>query len=100
MKFTGTLKSVGAVRQGTSKTTGEPWAFTPVVMEWKETNDQTLAETTHSVCMDVKGKLNEARCQQAIDQQEQVPFTLFLDVREYNGRHFTDIKGYLPKEFA
>lgn len=99
MKFTGTIKSVGAMREGTSKSTGEKWAFTPVVMEWKETNDQTLAETTHSVCMDVRGMLDVARCKQAIDAQEEITFTLFFDIREYNGKIFTDIKGYLPKDF-
>lgn len=99
MKFTGKILSVGTPRQGVSQKTNEQWAFTPVVMEINEVNDQTLTETQHKIAMDVRGLLDTNRVQKAITDKEQVPFTMFFDVREYQGKQYNDVKGYLPKEF-
>lgn len=97
MKQTGIIKAVGAERSGVSKRTGETWFMTPVVMEWTEEN-QNLTQSTYSMVIDVKGRLDMEKVKACMRSKSPVAFSAFPEANEFNGRWFNNLRGYLAAD--
>lgn len=87
LQITGTIKSIGEVQTGTSKTTNK---------EWKKINFviQTQGEYAKDVAFNVFGvdKVDNFTKYNKVGQMVDVSFD--VESREYKGRHYTDLNAW------
>lgn len=98
MRRIGKIVNLGAERSGVSQKTGEPWARKQVVMEWME-ETHNGDPFKQSVVIEVRGKVNENRCKEAMFKNEDVEFSFFMEHNDYQGKYYNNVNGSLPKEF-
>ena len=87
LQITGTIKSIGEVQSGTSKTTNK---------EWKKINFvvQTKGEYAKDVAFNVFGaeKVDNFTKYNKVGQMVDVSFD--VESREYKGRYYTDLNAW------
>jgi len=87
LQITGTIKSIGEVQSGTSKTTNK---------EWKKINFvvQTQGEYSKDVAFNVFGaeKVDNFTKYNKVGQMVDVSFD--VESREYKGRYYTDLNAW------
>lgn len=90
--------AIGDTREFQSARTGEKIIRTDIAVEWKV--EQPGRETyTQSCVASVKGQLNRPVLEQLKIEERQFVATMYVNAREYNGRYFTNVDMYIPKEY-
>lgn len=89
---------IDAVKKGVSKKTGEPYALTNIDVEW--TVEQPGVEPyTQSCNGTVRGWINRDMLSEACQKKKPILVTMYVSVRTWENRHFTQVDIYLPKEY-
>lgn len=91
------LAYVGETKTGVSQKDGKPWQLTDIGIEW-------VVETpgresyTQSCVATVRGEVNRDVLDYYYKQGKEIMVTMYTSIREWNGKHFTQVDCYLPKE--
>lgn len=87
LQITGTIKSIGEVQTGTSKTTNKEWKKVTFVIE-------TSGEYSKDVAFNVFGveKVDNFTKYNKVGQMVDVSFD--VESREYKGRYYTDLNAW------
>lgn len=91
------ILSMGETRTGISQKTGEPWAMTDVVIEWSE-QEPNCQPYDQSAVISVPNLLDVDEVQKVINARMEVAVTFYMEKREWNGKYFNNIRGFLPKD--
>lgn len=71
------------------------WVINDIHVTWTEEGLKNPQESVVSV----RGEIREDLFEHAKMLNADVPMTIFFSVREYNGRKYPNITGYLPDEY-
>lgn len=97
MQKTVVVTHIGETREGVSKTTGKEWTLTNIDIKWmveapgRESYEQSCNAT-------VEGIINRDVLSQYCAQGKEILVTMYVKVRVWENRHYTDVRVYLPKE--
>ena len=97
MKRLAIITKLGETRTGISQKTGEMWEMNDVVVEWEE-SEPNCQSYKQSLVLSVSGKIDTEKMKSYIEGKIQTSITFYLDVREYNGKYFNGVRGYLPND--
>lgn len=91
------ITHIGATKTGISQKTGNEWSLTDIDVTW--TVEQPGRDSyTQSCCGMVNGKVNTEVLNQYYAMGKEILITMYVGVRVWNDRHFTNVDIYLPKE--
>lgn len=88
---------IGEEKSGVSQRTGEPWVMTDVVIEWME-QEPNCQPYEQSAVISVPNRIDRALAQSYIEAKTEVAVTFYMEKREYQGRYFNNMRGFLPKD--
>lgn len=88
---------IGNPREGVSQKTGNPWSMTDIDIEWQV--EQPGRESYTQSCVGtVKGYINLDVLNEYRQKGKEILVTMYVSVRTWENRHFTNVEIYLPKE--
>lgn len=88
---------VGNAREGVSQKTGKEWSMTDIDVEW--TVEQPGTEPYKQSCVGtVRGYINLDVLNEYKEKGKEILVTMYVQVRTWENRHFTNVEIYLPKE--
>lgn len=97
MQKTVKVTYIGAERSGVSKKTGEEWYMTDIDIRWMV--EQPGRDSYEQSCNGtVKGVINRDVLSKYCDEGREILVTMYVNVRTWENRHFTNVDIYLPKE--
>lgn len=97
MKVTAEILRYGAEKSGVSSSTGRQWMMRDVTIQWFDEGANGRYE--QQTVMTASQPLDEKKLDEAIASRKQMDVTIYFGTREYDGRDYAKITGYLPKEF-
>lgn len=91
------ITHIGEPKRGT-RSDGTDWQMTDIDVEW--TIAQPGRESYSQACVGtVSGFVNMNAVEKLRQEGKEILVTMYVDVRVWNNRHFTNVKLYLPKEY-
>lgn len=91
------ITHIGETKEGVSQKTGKEWALTDIDVKW--TVEHPGQESYEQSCVgSVRGWVNDAAVRKCIAEETEVTITMYVSVRVWNDKHFTNVEIYLPKE--
>lgn len=98
MKKLVTITHIGEMKEGVSQKTGNKWYLTDIDVEW--TVEQPGTESYQQSCVGtVSGIINMDALGEVMKIKRPILVTMYVGVRIWQGRHFTNVDIKLPKEY-
>lgn len=91
------ITHIGKTKEGVSQRTGNEWSMTDIDVEW-QVEQPGRDSYTQSCVGTVKGIINLDVLNEYKSKGKEILVTMYVNVRVWENRHFTNVEIYLPKD--